>query len=513
MLKRIFILLTATVMMLSNSTSTLYAADSNNTAGDIIDGIIDYELNKNNVQDVNEFINKALAPAAGNTPTEWFVLALSRYNDSYDFTEYNKSLERYIKAMDSKKATDYQRISVACLALGTNKDYVINTIATQNGRSGIMSYIYGLIIMEHDSQDTSEAIKLAYQICDFQLKDGGFALSGELSDTDVTAMAIQALAPYYQDSRIRQVVDSSLQRLSDLQQADGGFQSYGKPNCESTAQVLIALNTLGIDWSTDERFIKNNCNVLTGLLKYRLEDGSFSHIVGGETDEFANAQALMAGVSCMVSIYDFDSAPYNSLQDESNSSNDEGGLTGNFIKYGLIAGIVVITVTLIVINAFRKKSLVNVLVILTVGTLATVFIYRSDIKTPDEYKGSYAESITDGIHVSIAIDCSKAEDRKDNGSILKNTEYIVTEGSSVFDLLIKACQENDIQNEFEGTEDMKNIYVKGIDYLYEFDCGELSGWVYTVNGITPGTGCSSYGLEDGDSIKWIYTLDQGRDIE
>ena len=57
-----------------------------------------------------------------------------------------------------------------------------------------------------------------------------------------------------------------------------------------------------------------------------------------------------------------------------------------------------------------------------------------------------------------------------------------------------------------------SVYVEGINNLYEFDCGELSGWMYSVNGIYPNYGCSSYILKDGDVICWVYTCDLGYDV-
>lgn len=519
MLKRIATLIAAMILIVNCYTTGIQAAESAYTADDIIDGILDYELNKKNVTSVDKFIEDALSPVAGTTPTEWFVLALSRYSNEYDFTSYEQSLDSYIKTMQSAKATDYQRISLACLALGTEEDFVVDTVSNQSGKSGIMSYIYGLILASNDSTNDSKALKLAAEVCDFQLEDGGFALAGDISDTDVTAMAIQALAPFYENEQVRVVVDEALTRLSNLQLDDGSFQSYGVPNCESTAQVLIALNTLKIDWTTDTRFIKNGNNVLDGMLQYRLQNGSFSHTIDGKEDELANAQALLAAVSCLTPLYDFTTESYigenteaTTVAEES-AVTDKSAITGHMIKYGLIVALTILCAALVIINIVKKKSHVNIMLILLAGVIVGVILYKSDIKTPDEYGQSESESIADGITVTISIDCSKAEGYADNGMILEKTEYTVQDGDTVFDLFIDVCRDYDIQNEYEGTAGMQNVYVSGIDYLYEFDEGELSGWVYTVNGETPGTGCSNYELEDGDSVEWIYTLDQGRDIE
>ena len=57
-----------------------------------------------------------------------------------------------------------------------------------------------------------------------------------------------------------------------------------------------------------------------------------------------------------------------------------------------------------------------------------------------------------------------------------------------------------------------SAYIEGINNLYEFDCGELSGWMYKVNGWFPNYGCSRYQLKEGDVIEWVYTCDLGVDV-
>ena len=59
--------------------------------------------------------------------------------------------------------------------------------------------------------------------------------------------------------------------------------------------------------------------------------------------------------------------------------------------------------------------------------------------------------------------------------------------------------------EFEMTPIYETAYIRGIANIYEFDCGELSGWTYKVNNKSPNVGCSLYELKDGDKIEWIYT--------
>ena len=82
---------------------------------------------------------------------------------------------------------------------------------------------------------------LVQYILDAQLTDGGWALTGEVGDTDMTAMALQALSPYQSRADVQAAVASALARLSSTQKASGGYAAYGVENCESTAQVIFGV--------------------------------------------------------------------------------------------------------------------------------------------------------------------------------------------------------------------------------------------------------------------------------
>lgn len=99
-----------------------------------------------------------------------------------------------------------------------------------------------------------------------------------------------------------------------------------------------------------------------------------------------------------------------------------------------------------------------------------------------------------------------------DGVILKRHEYVLRDGDTVYDILDRAIRHNKIQMECAYSANYASVYVKGINHLYEFSCGELSGWMYTVNDIFPNYGCSRYVLHDGDEIVWCYTCDLGRDV-
>lgn len=99
-----------------------------------------------------------------------------------------------------------------------------------------------------------------------------------------------------------------------------------------------------------------------------------------------------------------------------------------------------------------------------------------------------------------------------DGTILGTTTVNFHKGQSVFDVLDKVVKENKIHMEYEFTPIYNSVYIEGINNLYEFDCGPLSGWMYKVNGWFPNYGASRYQLSDGDVINWVYTCDLGDDV-
>lgn len=110
------------------------------------------------------------------------------------------------------------------------------------------------------------------------------------------------------------------------------------------------------------------------------------------------------------------------------------------------------------------------------------------------------------------FDKDKAEILPNNGIILKETEVVFYEGETVFNLLRREMKKNKIHMEFNEVPMYGSAYIEGIANIYEFDCGELSGWMYKVNDWFPNYGCSRYKLKEHDKVEWIYTCDLGRDI-
>jgi len=119
------------------------------------------------------------------------------------------------------------------------------------------------------------------------------------------------------------------------------------------------------------------------------------------------------------------------------------------------------------------------------------------------------KSILNNMHL---FNMDKIEVLPEDGIIYGTKTVLFYEGESVFDLLLREMQENKIHMEFVMTPIYNSHYIEGINNIYEFDCGELSGWMYKVNDWFPNYGASRYLLKDGDKVEWIYTCDLGRDI-
>ena len=238
------------------------------------------------------WIDTTLAENAGIS-SEWYIFSLHQYGN-YDFSIYQDALENYLDTHEIRSASSRLKYALALMACDTDTAYISESLENSIGQQGIMSWIYGLHVMNNDytceAYTTEEAIQ---HLLSVQLEDNGWAVMGTVGDIDVTAMAIQALAPYYHsDDAVRTACDNALTFLSERQLANGGYQSFGTENLESTAQVVTALSSLGIDAAFDERFLKENHSLLDAMDSYRLSDGTFSHIHDGGFNETATIQAF-----------------------------------------------------------------------------------------------------------------------------------------------------------------------------------------------------------------------------
>ena len=110
------------------------------------------------------------------------------------------------------------------------------------------------------------------------------------------------------------------------------------------------------------------------------------------------------------------------------------------------------------------------------------------------------------------LDPDKLDAVPSDGIILPAQTVTFYEGESVYDVLKRICAEKGIHMEASFTPMYNSAYVEGIHNLYEFDCGQASGWMYRVDGWYPNYGCSRYQLKQGETVEWRYTCAYGDDI-
>ena len=487
------------------------------------------------------WLDQSLAAGAGIT-ADWFVLALRRYQPSLDFSAYTDALERYLSAQSIASPVVRQRYALLLLLCGRPQNALIaDALENSIGKQGVMSWIFGLHLLRLTSPENHRLDDARTALLSLRLPDGGWAISGHISDVDVTAMALQALAPDIDRPEVSNAVDAALELLSQRQTERGGFRSYGAENPESTAQVLLALTALQIHPTQDPRFVKNGHSLLEAIRSFRLEDGSYCHEKNGPYDRSASAQVLCALIGLwryengLTSFYEAvgeispePKAPEESLPSENPassaiSSDHESAFSGLPRKIWIAFGIAAVSAAIhLILWTRQKRRLSHHLPVLMIALFAIclLFLINRTSANPWNDRNSSTASLAQTITVTLTIRCDAAlgktdsHDLPENGMILPTTTFSLQDGQTVLDLLRKAAEEYQIPLKTEGgfLWSQSTVYVSGILHLREFDCGPLSGWIFRVNNQVPTVSCGTYRLTSGDAVEWIYTCDLGKDI-
>ena len=290
-------------------------------------------------QDVSKVLNDTMdqlaktvtAPAFGTGAGEWTVLGLARGGyyalDSQYFKDYYSRIVETVNqkaasvnldgALHKKKSTENSRLIMALSAIGKDAASVgnwdlIKPYSTQGidwiTWQGINGPIFALIALDTHNYPTTDTT-IRQQCVDYilgkELSDGGWTLSGNTADPDITAMALQALVNYKDQPKVAAAAERAFDKLSAIQKDNGGYASWGSVNSESIAQVIVATTAWGIDPDTDPRFVKNGKSAVDALLTFYVEEGrGFAHVlesshgyVGGAVNGMATDQACYALVA------------------------------------------------------------------------------------------------------------------------------------------------------------------------------------------------------------------------
>lgn len=279
---------------------------------------------KKYIEETGALMQKTISdPVVASVGGEWTVLSLARSGinvpESY-YAKYYTNVEKKLKETSGKlhnvKYTEYDRVILALGSIGKEVTCVagydltkpladFNTIIKQGLNGPIWALIaldskaYQIPIDKDVAVQTTREMFVDY-ILSKEINGGGWSLTSDApADTDITAMALQALSKYQDKENVKAAINRALNYLSITQQKDGGFKStWGdEVSSESIAQVIVALTSLNIDPKTDKRFIKNGNNTITALLAFYVEGGGFKHTLEGELDAMATDQGMYAIVA------------------------------------------------------------------------------------------------------------------------------------------------------------------------------------------------------------------------
>ena len=257
-------------------------------------------------------------PGTGSIGGEWMALGLARSGrDVPGVDTYYQTVENYVKThiastgrLDRNKSTENSRIILALTAIGKDVTDVgghdlLKGLDNMNyiKRQGTNGPVWALLALDSHKYPTSGDVTrdaLVSTIVGLQMESGAWYIgsSKKTADADMTAMAVQALAPYYStNASAKAAVDKALEYLSSVQKADGTFCEYGNQaaSSESTAQVVVMLIALGIDPVTDARFTKGGVSALDALCSFYVDGGGFKHKLADTTrDGMATEQGYYA---------------------------------------------------------------------------------------------------------------------------------------------------------------------------------------------------------------------------
>ncbi len=272
---------------------------------------------------------------AGETDTDWYAFSIGRSGYQSDYGAYLAVLEDILTTEYNKnpnfterKVTDLQRLTLTVGALGGDvhsfgkeqidllghASYLLTRMQLEE--QGFNAVIWALITMNAFDKQVPKTAKvdttwLLERILKQQNTDGSFSLDkGNEGDVDVTAMAIQAMAPFYKQSKnasgrktykkIENSVDQALHWLSEVQLSDGGFESWDTENVESSCQVLLALCSLNRNAATEKDFTKNGNTLMDAIFSYQNADGGFSHEKGSESSDGMAGQQVYEALAAFV---------------------------------------------------------------------------------------------------------------------------------------------------------------------------------------------------------------------
>ena len=558
-------------------------------------------------------------PTIGSTFGEWAVLAEARaYGKDSDaaltvwYNKYLDKLKDYVASCNGVlnssdiDYTEYSRIVLALTSLGEDataftasngKTYDLvkplldksktGTYVYQVSEQGTNGTAFALIAMDSAKYyDTTAGNAARDEWISLLLKQqiktgdaaGAWSITGKQSaapDIDMTAMIIQALAPYSSDANVKTAIEKGLSWLSSEFKTSGTFG-----DSEKSAQVVVALSALKRNAATDELFQYQGTSVLSDLLSYKDPDtDGFRHLKGTAVDQMASEQAAYALVA-----YERYTKGSNALYDMSDAiqltPSDVKDVIQQIDDIGTVTEDSYNKITLARQN-YAKLSAEDQAKVTNYNTLtAAEASYKTILKQKqtDQYKtlkAHYDELLSDKTKkygtaakkklasilqqaqtdMNAAVSCERVMDIYNTAVLNLNavkpgdievtfrligaleatqdvdltndsylpeyvtwvptTTYALQEDATVYDLFTEAMSDAGLRYIGAESNYVSTIYAPsclGGYALSEFTNGKRSGWMYTVNGSHPNQGLKNWTLEDGDVVIWHYVNDYSHEV-
>ena len=372
--------------------------------------------------------------------------------------------------LHKSRYTEYSRVIIALSAIGASPENVggynlLSPLADyeKTVKQGINGAVFALLALDSGNYEipkntdaTVQATREMYinLIVENQNSDGGFSLK-EDSDIDLTAMVLQALSHHREKEDVNTALEKGISALSRM------YLSGKAENAESLSQVAMALCELGIDFN-DERFVKDG-KTIPELVSDCVNSLSLS-----DGDELLTAEQLL-----------YATVNIERVKNKKKSFYD--------------------------MSDVEKRE------------------FSGSEKNDKSEEKNIEKSETGELKCTLDIRCntvfdnlSKLEDGKEEfipeDGIILSEEVEFSKGETAFEILKRVLKEKKIPFEFEKSPTQNAIYIEGINNLYEFDCGELSGWLYSINGKFPEKSIGNYKPQNGDKIEIMYSCDSGEDV-
>jgi len=462
------------------------------------------------LNDVLNYIRSNVeTPELGSIGGEWAILSLARggfsdtpYYDGY-YSRILTSIADKPDKLNDNKSTENSRLILALTSLGigavnvNGKNLIAPLLSDSEWvkRQGINGAVFALIAM--DSLPYAKNSPVRQELVDYILScqvGDGWSLDNTNPNLDITAMTIQALAPYKEQDDVSAAVGKALAWIVRQKITDS----------EGCSQVIVALSALGEDAADF-----NGKNYISILLSYydatnkaflresaanlmSSEQGAYALVA---YDRFKNGKARLYDMSDVVKMVSDDVLPAVAdktaleekiAQAERYSESDYTAGSWSALQIELRDAKAVRdleTVTQAVVDN-AVSSLVSAIAKLKIAEPAVQLKY---------------------VRLSVTDPNAKANQQS---VYFPPTAMEMNDGETAYSIL----RRTGLTLRVSDHSQYAGVYVEAISGFGEFDDGPQSGWMYKVNGVFPGYSSSLYELKENDVVEWVYTRDLGKDV-